>query len=94
VRSLGMTPAMWNVTCYDWSATSNESIEKKARKQIRGGDVILLHDGGHLAFGTDRHWTVKATETLLREYGEKGYEFVSITELMAESPQFSVASSQ
>lgn len=82
VRSLGMTPVMWNVTCFDWNATSNESIEQKARTQIRGGDVVLLHDGGHRQFGTDRHWTVKATETLLREYGEKGYEFVDVKEMM------------
>ena len=94
VRSLGLTPVMWNVTCYDWSATSNESIEQKARRQIRGGDVVLLHDGGHLEFGTDRHWTVKATETLLREYGAKGYEFLGVAEMMEGSSQFPVASSQ
>lgn len=81
-RSLGLMPVMWNVTCYDWSAESSESIEAKARRQIRGGDVVLLHDGGHLQFGTDRQWTVKATETLLREYGDKGFEFVSVTRMM------------
>ena len=94
VRSLGLTPVMWNVTCFDWSARSNETIEKHARKQIRGGDVILLHDGGHVKFGTDRHWTVKATETLLREYGDRDYDFVSVPEMMAGSSQFSTASSQ
>lgn len=94
VRDLGLTPVMWNVTCYDWSAKSNESIERKARKQIRGGDVILLHDGGHLEFGTDRQWTVKATATLLGEYGARGYEFVGIGEMMENSSQFSDASSR
>ena len=57
---------MWRVTCYDWSATSNRSIEEKAERQIRGGEVILLHDGGHLKMGADRLHTVQATENLIR----------------------------
>ena len=81
-RELGLTPIMWGVTCYDWSAISNESIERKAREQIRGGDVILLHDGGHKGFGADRSHTVKATANLLREYSEQGYKFVSVREMM------------
>ena len=81
-RELGLTPIMWGVTCYDWSAISNESIERKAREQIRGGDVILLHDGGHKGFGADRSHTVKATANLLREYSEQGYKFVSVPEMM------------
>lgn len=91
-RDLGLTPVMWNVTCFDWSAKSNQSIEQKARRQIRGGDVILLHDGGHLQFGTDRQWTVKATETLITEYGAKGYEFVSVPEMMAETAEYAAGS--
>src|SRR6266567_1045813 len=43
VRELGLTPIMWRVTCYDWSATSPDSIVNKANAQIKGGDVILLH---------------------------------------------------
>ena len=37
-REYGMVPIMWRVTCYDWSATSNISIEQKAERQIRGGE--------------------------------------------------------
>jgi len=93
-RSLGFEPIMWNVTCYDWNATSHESIEANARRQIRGGEVILLHDGGHKAFGIDRSHTVTATDTLLREYREKGFEFVTVPEMMGSSSRASVSSSQ
>lgn len=82
-RGLGMTPIMWNVTCYDWKATTPETVERHAARQIRGGNVILLHDGGHLAFGTDRSHTVKATDTLIRRYKDQGYEFVTIPEMLA-----------
>jgi peptidoglycan/xylan/chitin deacetylase (PgdA/CDA1 family) len=81
-RSLGLTPIMWNVTCYDWSAKSNESIERNARRQIHGGNVILLHDGSHVAFGSSRAHTVKATENLIREYRDQGYAFISIPEIL------------
>jgi len=93
-RSLGLDPIMWRVTCYDWTATSNESIERNARRQIRGGEVILLHDGGHKAFGTDRSHTVRATDNLLRGYGEAGFSFVSVQEMIEGSSRLSVLGSQ
>jgi len=83
VREFGLTPIMWRVTCYDWSATSSESIVKKANAQIKGGDVILLHDGGHLAMGTDRSHTVKATDEIIRRYKGEGYEFVTVPQMMS-----------
>jgi peptidoglycan/xylan/chitin deacetylase (PgdA/CDA1 family) len=86
-RALGMTPIMWNVTCYDWSAKSNETIERHAQRQINGGNVILLHDGGHLGFGADRSWTVKATDNLIRKYKDEGYEFVTVPEMMKPESQ-------
>ncbi len=84
-RRLGMTAVMWRVTCFDWSATSHESILQKADRQITGGDVILLHDGGHLALGTNRSHTVRATDLLIRKYRELGYEFVPVSEMLADS---------
>ncbi len=81
-RHMGMTPIMWNVTCYDWSARTNETIEQHAHRQIKGGNVILLHDGGHKEFGADRSATVKATENLIRRYKDQGYEFVTIPEML------------
>jgi peptidoglycan-N-acetylglucosamine deacetylase len=93
-RALGLTPIMWRVTCYDWNAKSNETIERNARRQIRGGDVILLHDGSHVAFGINRSHTVKATENLLREHRERGYAFASVPEMMGESDQLPVANSR
>src|SRR5258705_5630221 len=47
-RRMGLEPIMWNVTGYDWNADSAEQIDSKVTGQVRGGDVILLHDGGHL----------------------------------------------
>lgn len=78
VRQVGLEPVMWSVTGYDWDAPSAAYIEKKVTARAQGGDVILLHDGGHKAFGTDRAHTVKAVESLIPLYKSKGYEFVTI----------------
>ena len=82
VRQLGLEPVMWNVTGYDWNAPSAEYIEQKVTAKIRGGDVVLLHDGSHAAFGTDRGKTIAAVEKLLTRYKDADYESVTIPEMM------------
>lgn len=81
-RKLGLEPVMWNVTGYDWSAPPAEIIERKVTRQIRGGDVILLHDGGHKQMGADRSQTVLATDHLIQRYKSEGYDFVNIEQMM------------
>ena len=73
---------MWNVTGYDWNAPPSAVIEQKVTKQIRGGDVILLHDGGHKQMGADRSQTVQATDRLITKYKSEGYEFATILQMM------------
>lgn len=87
-RELGLEPVMWNVTGYDWSAPPAEVIERKVSRRIRGGDVILLHDGGHKQMGADRSQTVLATDHLITRYKLEGYQFVTI-EQRKKAPGFS-----
>jgi peptidoglycan/xylan/chitin deacetylase (PgdA/CDA1 family) len=84
-RELGLEPIMWNVTGYDWNAPPAAVIERKVERQIRGGDVILLHDGGHKHLVADRSQTVVATDTLITRYKSRGYEFVTIAEMIANA---------
>ncbi len=70
------------MTCYDWKAKSAEEIVKHAERQIRGGDVILLHDGEYHRIGVDRSRSVEASDRILTRYRSKGYEFVTIPEMM------------
>jgi len=82
-RRLGLEPVMWKVTGYDWNAPPAETIERRVSRQIRGGDVILLHDGGHKHMGADRSQTVLATKRLIIRYQSEGYRFTTISEMMA-----------
>jgi peptidoglycan/xylan/chitin deacetylase (PgdA/CDA1 family) len=84
-RALGLSPVMWSVTGYDWSAKSAAEIVGKVNRQVDSrpkaqGEIVLLHDGGHLAFGTDRSFTVEATRLLLQRYAAR--KFVAVTDLV------------
>jgi len=91
-RELGLQTVMWNVTGYDWNAPPAAVIEKKVARQMRGGDVILLHDGGHRTMGANRAQTVIATDNLVQRYRDQGYEFVTVDEMKAVSRQPSAVS--
>ena len=83
-RAMGLTTVMWSVVGSDWSAPSAEAIVEKVSRQVESrkraqGEIILLHDGGHKAFGADRSRTVEATRALLQRYSPK--KFVSIEDL-------------
>jgi len=85
-RSLGLMPVMWSVTAYDWNAKSPKAICSHVTRQTNArksrGEIILLHDGGHLAFGADRSHTVEATGRLLERYSAEGKKFVAIPDLL------------
>jgi peptidoglycan/xylan/chitin deacetylase (PgdA/CDA1 family) len=83
VRELGLEPVMWNVAGNDWNAPAAAEIERRIAKQLRGGDVILLHDGGHKGIGADRSQTVIATGGLITDLRLRGYDFVTIPQMMA-----------
>jgi peptidoglycan-N-acetylglucosamine deacetylase len=83
-RALDLEPVMWNVTGWDWKGKPADYVERKVIQQICGGDVILLHDGSHQAFGADRSQTVIATDRLIIRYKSEGYEFVTVPEMMGK----------
>jgi len=61
---------------------TTEKIMRKANRQIKGGDVILLHDGCDVAMGWDRSHSIEATEQIISRWKSEGFEFVSIPELI------------
>ena len=89
-RGLGLSPVMWSITGYDWSAKSANEITEKVSRQVDSrrqaqAEIVLLHDGGHLAFGTDRGCTVEATRKLLQRYTAK--RFVTVSGLNFDNPK-------
>jgi peptidoglycan/xylan/chitin deacetylase (PgdA/CDA1 family) len=81
-RLLGLKTVMWNVTCKDWTPRSAGEIVALAARQIRGGNVILLHDGEFHRIGVDRSRSVEATDRILSRYRSEGFKFVTIPQMM------------
>jgi peptidoglycan-N-acetylglucosamine deacetylase len=83
VEELGMKPVMWNITAHDWDATDAQALAARVqtalqRNQQRGDSSnVLLHDGGHRAFGIDRSVTLAATQSLLASWA-RTYRLVTV----------------
>jgi peptidoglycan-N-acetylglucosamine deacetylase len=82
-RNLGLVPVMWTVSSNDWRIHAADAIEQRVARRVRGGDVILMHDGGHVRMGANRARTIEATDRLIRRFKDQGYEFVTVAEMAA-----------
>jgi peptidoglycan-N-acetylglucosamine deacetylase len=80
----GLAPIMWSVSGWDWNPHSAEKIAQTVYRQVRGGDIILLHDGSHHGLGNDRSASVRATDLIIQRYQSEGYGFVTIPEMMEQ----------
>jgi peptidoglycan/xylan/chitin deacetylase (PgdA/CDA1 family) len=83
LRQLGLEPVMWRVTCYDWRNVTGEQVFAHAQRQIKGGDIILLHDGDQARMGADRQHLIEATGRLITHYKAEGYEFVTVPRMLS-----------
>src|ERR1035437_694036 len=82
IRDAGIEPIMWSVTAHDWKPTTAEKVVANIERQMSGGDVILMHDGGYNAMGAARSHSVQATDQIVTRYLSNGFEFLTIPEMM------------
>ncbi len=64
----------WSIDTYDWKKRDADSVYENIMKNIGNYDVILMHD-----LYTS---TAEAVERVVPELAEKGYRFVTISELV------------
>jgi peptidoglycan/xylan/chitin deacetylase (PgdA/CDA1 family) len=86
VRKAGLVPVLWSVTGYDWDGHPACEVEANIVRQMRGDEIILLHDG---SLGSDRTQTLIATGNLIRRYQDQGFKFVTVPEMIALKKTFS-----
>jgi peptidoglycan/xylan/chitin deacetylase (PgdA/CDA1 family) len=85
VRELGLEPIMWSVAAWDWRRDPADVVAATVFRQVRGGDVILMHDGSYVRMGADRSPSVAAADLILTRYRDQGYQFVTIPEMMSST---------
>lgn len=84
IQRWGYRIILWTLNSKDWVGFDDKYIVQFVVKNIQPGDIILFHDsGGALGIeGGDRHETVSALKRIIEKLREKGYQFVTITELL------------
>lgn len=71
-----LTTVFWNVDSLDWKLRNVEKIVRRVKKQVRNGDIILMHD----IFPE----SVEAALELADQLRADGYVFVTVDELLID----------
>lgn len=77
----GCDIALWSVDPRDWSRPGSSVIFTRVVGRVRNGAVILMHDGGGV-----RKETVDAVRRIVPALEERGYELVTLSELIYGRP--------
>ena len=71
---------MWSVWAVDWKPQPAARVIQRLQK-VRGGDIVVLHDGAPHQLGVDRSHTLGAVEHWLPRWKDAGLEFVTLDDL-------------
>lgn len=71
-----MIPVSWNIDSLDWTTENTEKIIKRVVKDVEEDDIILMHD----VYET----SVEAALEIIDILRERGYEFVTVDQLLLE----------
>ncbi|RCG32413.1 polysaccharide deacetylase family protein [Sphaerisporangium album] len=74
-RSTGLAQILWDVDTLDWRDKDSALIARRA-SEAKPGSIVLMHD--------IHRTTVEAVPRLLRELSDKGYTFVTVSELYGD----------
>ena len=81
----GLTMVLWSLSGIDWAGTPASLIAKRILRYTHPGAIILLHDSGALirSEGHSRINTAKALDKAIPALKERGYRFVTVSELIS-----------
>ena len=65
----------WSVDTLDWKSRNASSVVSVIKNNVRDGSIILMHD----LYAS----TASATETIVPWLISKGYQIVTVSEMMA-----------
>jgi peptidoglycan/xylan/chitin deacetylase (PgdA/CDA1 family) len=84
-RAQGMTSILWSVDPLDWRSPGAGSIVSRVVSGTGPGAIILSHDGGG-----PRGQTLSALPGIVKALKRKGYEFVTVNELLGYREKLSL----
>ncbi len=76
-KKLKMPMILWSLDTLDWKSRNPKKILKNVQKNVKDGDIILMHD----IYPT----TAEAVGQVVPWLQEQGYDVMSVSELMARN---------
>ena len=73
-EKLGYQMIMWSKDTIDWRDKDSALVYKRATKDVKGGDLVLMHPTAH---------TAAALPDVLDEYQKRGLQAVTVTKNLA-----------
>lgn len=70
---------LWTIDTMDWKHQKKENSVQRVLENVKDGDIVLMHD---LFFPT-----AEAAEELIAELSARGFQLVTITELLTYRPE-------
>lgn len=68
--------ALWTIDTLDWNHRSCREITDEVLSNVKGGDIVLMHD----YISGDAH-TAEALEVIIPELLSRGYRFVTLSDM-------------
>lgn len=75
INNVGLPMIYWSIDTLDWKTKSKKATVKAVLKQVRDGDIVLMHD--------IHTWSVDAAIELIPKLIKKGYQLVTVSEMAA-----------
>jgi len=84
LQEMGYKVVLWSLNSKDWVTFDDKYMIKYILHYVRPGDIILFHDSGGTfsTEGGDRHETVLAISRVIERLKERGYSFVTVSQLV------------
>lgn len=77
---LGYSVILWSIDTKDWEHTGSSVITANVKLNASCGDIILMHD-----YVSKPNTTIAALDEIIPLLLERGYEFVTVSELIKSS---------
>lgn len=78
VKASGIKIVLWSVDTRDWEHPSSATVVKRVLDTVKSGDIILMHD-----YIAGKSPTPEALETVIPTLLDRGFKFVTVSELCA-----------
>jgi peptidoglycan/xylan/chitin deacetylase (PgdA/CDA1 family) len=84
VEGMGYDVINWTVDPKDWKHPKANIIIKRVEHSLGESAIVLLHDGLELKNDPVQENTVQALREIIADFKAKGYQFVTVTQLIHE----------